>query len=344
MKKTNSIFRTIIVVFIISVVGLGKANCQTSSNVDINALKSKLLNGLSGILSGETSIDDIVSTVNAVGLNSNNRSTDFESGVAIATIESDVLDEISGMVASTKYANHFWVHNDSGDAPNVYLVNLEGELVATVELDGTINRDWEAIAIYDGYIYVGEIGDNNAVYADKKVYRFAEPTIDISKLDTTVKVKQVETMVFNFADQQRDSESFMIDPLTGNLIFVSKREALVVVYETPFIETRGDDTVSVNQIATIPVFMATAGDISYDGRDILIKNYYSIFLWSRESDDEPLSEVFKRTAKTLPYTVEPQGESIAWSADNSAYYTVSEKLNDIKPVIYMYKRIMENND
>jgi hypothetical protein len=41
---------------------------------------------------------------------------------------------------------------------------------------------------------------------------------------------------------------------------------------------------------------------------------------------------------SLPYTKEPQGEAIGWLRDASGYVTVSEKKDNITPLIYLYKR------
>jgi len=69
-------------------------------------------------------------------------------GVALSTIKQEnTLNEISGMAASVKNPDCFWVHNDSGDEARLYLINTDGSIVSTVNLvtDHTDNRDWEDI-------------------------------------------------------------------------------------------------------------------------------------------------------------------------------------------------------
>ncbi len=68
-----------------------------------------------------------------------------------------------------------------------------------------------------------------------------------------------------------------------------------------------------------------------------VKNYDSIFYWSRDST-ETVSDMLKDRPKVLNYIPEPQGESIAWELDGSGYYTVSEKVVGRKSNLLFYKR------
>ncbi|MFI3240894.1 MAG: hypothetical protein R3Y22_10010 [Bacteroidales bacterium] len=270
----------------------------------------------------------------------NESSTDqliyFEEGEVIAEVKPEFLNEISDIAASSLNKGYYWVHNDSGDEPRICLINLDGELIATVTVPTIINRDWEEITIYDNHIYIGEIGDNLAVYPDKKIYKIAEPKIDTSKLNQMLEITEVETMVFNFADQQRDSETLMSDPLTGDLIILSKRDPNNRVYITPFIATDGD-TINIEPVAMVNIAQPTAGDISPDGMRILIKDYLQIYYWERESTEELLDKTLAREPIVIPYILEPQGESIAWDLEGVNFYTVSEKAQSEAVLIYLYK-------
>lgn len=263
-------------------------------------------------------------------------STLFEEGQVVAEVKLKFLNEISDMAASTQNGGCYWVHNDSGDEPRIFLINLDGELIATVNIPSITNRDWEELTVYDNHIYIGEIGDNLARYPDKKIYRIAEPKIDTTVLGQTVEVSEVETMTFNFADCQRDSETLMSDPLTGDLIIISKRDPYNRVYITSFVATEGD-TIMVEPVAKVNIAQLTAGDISSDGMRILLKDYFQVYYWERNTADEPLSEVLEREPITIPYILEPQGESITWDVDGENFYTVSEKAKSDAVLIYLYK-------
>ena len=62
------------------------------------------------------------------------------------------------------------------------------------------NRDWEDIAVGPGpvdgknYVYVGEIGDNDAKYRFKRVYRFEEPVLN--KTTKSIDIVAFDTIIF----------------------------------------------------------------------------------------------------------------------------------------------------
>lgn len=257
-------------------------------------------------------------------------------GKSIAEVQSPALNEISGVVESRINSGCFWVHNDSGDKSQIYLINLSGELVATLLVDG-VNRDWEDITLGDGYIYVGEIGDNRAVYPNKKVYRIREPKLNTEKLGQVIEAEDVEVMTFNFADRQRDCETLMFDPLTKKLVFVTKREYNILLYSTEFTPNSGGEIIELTPEATLRITQATGGDISSDGDKILIKNYGKIYYWLR-ANGEALSEVLAKDPVDLLYNPEPQGEAICWGEGDDHFFTISEKSKGDKVEIFRYDR------
>ena len=66
-----------------------------------------------------------------------------------ARIRSSEIDECSGIVASRRYSDLYWVHNDSGDRARFFGIDSRGELRVQIEVDGAQNVDWEDIAIDD---------------------------------------------------------------------------------------------------------------------------------------------------------------------------------------------------
>jgi hypothetical protein len=91
----------------------------------------------------------------------------------------------------------------------------------------------------------------------------------------------------------------------------------------------------------LPFNYCTAGDISADNQEILLKNYQQVFYWKRCSG-ETLADALKREPTLLAYSAdkERQGEAIAWAADASGFYTVGEKLSsfDQKQELFFYKK------
>src|SRR5712691_13054168 len=76
------------------------------------------------------------------------------------------LTELSDLVASTDNPGVFWTEEDSVNPNKIYAINASGTVVGEFTIAGTVDVDWEDIAVdrYAGtdMIYVGDIGDNKA--------------------------------------------------------------------------------------------------------------------------------------------------------------------------------------
>jgi hypothetical protein len=247
----------------------------------------------------------------------------FHAGVELGEVEKR-LEEASGLAASVKNPGFLWTVNDNGNPPEVYLIDQHARIRLVCKLPNVRNRDWEDIAIGAGpeegksYVYVADIGDNDAQYDFKVIYRFEEPVLPQEK---SIVVTQYDTLAFRMPDGERDAESLLIDPRTHDLYIVSKREKEVGLYRGAF--PFKPDTSTLEKVATLPLTSIVAGSISSDGQQVLLKNYGKVFYWKR-SNNESLSELLRKEPTVLDYDREPQGEAIAWSIDGDEYYTLSE--------------------
>jgi hypothetical protein len=99
-----------------------------------------------------------------------------------AEVKFPALNEISGIVRSSKNEDWFWVHNDSGDSARIFAINAMGTVVspkvnpyAGIKVEGAKNIDWEDIAVGGGNVYVSDLGNNDNKRKDLGVYVFPEP-------------------------------------------------------------------------------------------------------------------------------------------------------------------------
>ena len=255
-------------------------------------------------------------------------------------IQDNRLTEISGIDKSEINDKVFWLHNDSGDSSQIFAINENGKHLCRFKLDGIENRDWEDIAVGPGpidgqsYIYIAEIGDNRAIYDTKYIYRLIEPKIDFNKIPYDSVISDIDIISFKYPDGVRDAETLMIDPLTKDLIVVSKREESVGVYVLPFPQN-SDSIIIPEKIATLPITQVVGGDISKSGSKIIMKNYEEIYYWKRKSG-QSLKDLFLQLPEHLPYIAEPQGEALCWSNDEKGYYTTSEEADKIEAHLYYY--------
>lgn len=268
----------------------------------------------------------------------------FENYQALGTLNNPAIDEASGIAVSRQNSDYLWTHNDSGDLNRIFLIRSDGAWLGTFRLLDAGNRDWEDMAIGPGpvegknYLYIGEIGDNLGRYPIKYIYRLPEPDVELA--DSTVQwvdFTGVDRISFIYPEKVMvDAETLLLDPWTKDIYIITKREFPVTVYKLPYPQSVEDTTVAI-KYGTLPFTTATAGDISADGKEILLKNYEEVFLWTR-FEGETIRDAFLRQPLRVPYTPEMQGEAIAFTENKSGYFTLSESRGGVLPVVYFYKR------
>lgn len=264
----------------------------------------------------------------------------FKPGVRGVELVNGSLTEISGMAASRINAGYLWVHNDGGNPSEIFLIDDSLRIKLTCKLP-VMNRDWEDIAVGPGpdptknYIYLGDIGDNLKIFPYKIIYRFEEPKIPAASIKV-MEIKKVDAIVFTLPGETKDSETLMLDPNTRNLYILTKWENPVQLYEISN-PTSTRDTLEARKVLDIPLTLIAGGDISPDGKEILIKNYRRVFYW-QNPNSLPLQEVMNAEPKIIPYEEEAQGEAIAWKKDGTGFYTVSEQSKKKKTFLWIYPK------
>lgn len=264
----------------------------------------------------------------------------FIPAVSAGVINNKVINEASGIVMSLQDKDVFWTHNDSGDSARLFLVNTKAEYKFTCTIADAQNRDWEDIAIHKDIktgknrIYIGDIGDNSAVFPSCIIYIIDEPTV---KSASDITIMQSDKINFKYSDGRRDAETLMVDPLNGDIYIVSKRETNVNLYKIAYPYSFKDTSIA-EKVLTIPLNYFVGGDISRDGSEILMKTYQKIYYWSRKKG-RTVAEALSEKPIEIPYQMEPQGESICWSADAKSFYTLSEESPfKVTPVLYRYDK------
>jgi len=279
----------------------------------------------------------------------------FGSQNDLGYIEHEPINEASGIAASRKNENVYWTHNDSGGGRAIYAFNGQGEHLGVYDIDGAFNRDWEDIAIGPGsvvgedYIYIGDIGDNNHTYGTKYVFRVVEPDVDGNQDPVQETLYGVEIIALEYPDYLHNSETLLVDPLTGDLFVVSKTIDRTPNVEHILLAAFPQSTTDINAMVEVgtldvPPFVyppyyvgPVGGDISPLGDEILIKTYSQVFYWKRNQGQE-LWETLGTPYTEVPYTMEPQGEAICWKPDCNGYYTVSEESGGSDCHLFYYER------
>lgn len=251
-------------------------------------------------------------------------------------MQSGELKETSGIAASGIFNDIYYIHNDSGDTSRFFAITPKGNLVSTFYFpeDKRIEYpllDCEDISVGKGpqagksYVYLGDIGDNYNWRPYVTIYRFEEKPSWINNPVNHVVPAQLH---LTYPDGPKDAETMMVDPLQDLLYIINKRTDTIRVYTTP-LNFKNNETRVLTLRSKVyfkgfkPFKYITAGDISKDGTQVLLKSYGKVYYWQRRGK-EPVWETMQRQPTELPYEIQLQGEAIGFTPDGAGYYTTSE--------------------
>ena len=257
----------------------------------------------------------------------------------VATIKDKSISESSGLVASRTTPGAYWTHNDSGDGPFIYAFDTRGESFGTFRVNGAEAGDWEDIAAGPGpqpdrsYLYIGDIGDNDAVRPEVIVYRVAEPVLSTSTRKFTKSrpgsTEFAEAIRLRYPDGKHDAEALLVHPRTGNLYIVTKvLIANPVVYEAvaPFTAGRSITLRKVGEPRVPSLFggAITGGSISPDGRRVALCDYFAGYELVLPAGSSNFDDIWKRKMTSFDLGKRKQGESITYRLDGKAFLATSE--------------------
>jgi hypothetical protein len=244
---------------------------------------------------------------------------------AVGTVDTPAATELSGLALSN--SGVLWTLNDSGDAPRVFALDRKGRLLREVAVAGAEAVDWEDIAVRGRTLYVGDIGDNLGQRPEIAVYRFGEPGPGIASV-------AAERIALRYPDGAHDAEALLVDPRSGTIAIVTKD---VGGESGVYIAARGGGELKKQGTLKLGLGqLVTAGDVSGDGRTIVLRTYDRAFVWTRNGG-ESLARALKRAPCVADAELldEGQGESVALTRDGRAFYTVPE---GPRPLLRRYAR------
>lgn len=248
------------------------------------------------------------------------------------------LPEVSGLAFSRTTQGMLWAHNDSGDAPMVYIIREDGGLVGAVKLDGAEHVDIEDIATgpcperipAPSCVYVGDFGDNQHQREQVMLYIFREPF----GLDAPPERVDVDATVYlRHPAGAHDVETLLVHPHTGRIYLVQKsRQGASEVASVPAsaIGSTPETPATTIPIATLSPQhtsragrMFTGGDISPDGRCAALRTYLELHTYCAHT-----SRRFEDAFTHKPDIVRPpsmlQSEAVAWAPDGASIILTSE--------------------
>ncbi|MCH2173843.1 hypothetical protein MK489_23945 [Myxococcota bacterium] len=225
-------------------------------------------------------------------------------------------------MASRTQSNVLWTHNDSGDKARIFAITLQGETLATFDVEGANHVDWEDIAVDNsGHLYIGDIGNNRNDRRELTIYRIREP--DPRGGSGSVHVERI--LRFRYADQDTyppveqstfDAESLIWSQ--GDLYVFTKHRSDT---RTKIYRVRNSDDESIQVLDPLGEIdlggsvnpltgNTTAADVTPDGRVVALLTYSGIYLFSPQGTTPLPAGPVARIS--LQWRQTGQVESIAW--------------------------------
>lgn len=239
------------------------------------------------------------------------------------------LTEVSGVTASGRFDDVFYAHNDSSDRARFFALATDGSDLASFEVDGADNDDWEDIArarcASGDCLYLADIGDNELLRTNYAVYLVDEP----ATIEPGVHTLSSQSLSFSYPDGPHDAEVLLVHPLTGVVTIVTKVEdGPAGIYElgqlTPDVELvalkRGELTPPKGSSKF------TGGAIHPEATGVLLRTKTRLFYWPMDPK-QTAAEALRNEACRLELADEVQGEAVAWQRSGDGIVTIGEGLN-----------------
>jgi len=243
------------------------------------------------------------------------------------------LDEVSGMAASRAQPGLFWAEDDSGNGEKLMLIQGDGTRVATVQVTGATNVDWEDLDSFDldgkHYLLIADTGDNGGIRKILTLYVIEEP----AHPHDGDKVTPAWRIDFRWPDGARDCEATAVDASKREVLLISKKRVPPELFSLPLRRSANQQTAhligtlpgivepSADDLRRNPVYgryraQISGADLSPNGRVLAVLNYRAVYFFVRKPGETWMT-VLERPPGSLVYPWLPQAEAIAFSVDGS---------------------------
>jgi hypothetical protein len=233
-----------------------------------------------------------------------------------------------------------WAHNDSGDAARVFAIGTDGSARGRVGLTGAAAVDVEDVAVAlcpddaDACVWLADTGDNLTERDHAELVVFPEPLTDA--LGQVGGAVTPQVFPFTYEGGPVDVEALAV-AADGTRAFLLEKvdaaRARVFALDAPFV---ADGSLVARPIATlnspgIAINLGraiTAADLHTSGTRLLVRVYTGIFEY-RFGPGQGVEDVGALSPAMLvlgPFS-EAQGEAVAYDADGTGLFSVSEDRN-----------------
>ena len=275
---------------------------------------------------------------------------DYSPVQELARISNPEINEISGVASSYNNPGTFWVHNDSGDSPRIFLVDKSGNTLTVGAIANASANDWEDIASFQlngiSYLIIADIGDNASARSQYSLYIIEEPkpNPDGSYPSSFPIQRRIN---FTYDTGAQNCESLAVDVQSGKILLVSKTsyggtQKIRYVHQLPLSVAAGTGTEVAQKIQEFgTIAEATTGmDISNDGRYAIIHTVLDGNFEFTRNQNETWAEAFVKEPRRIGIPEERGYEAVCYGTNGIDLYLMKEGLNS--PILF-YKGTVNNS-
>lgn len=122
-----------------------------------------------------------------------------------------LLGEISGMAYR---GNDIYALNDGGNGPYIFHMDINtGGIKEKYRIDNLRNNDWEDLALYKGYLYIGDFGNNRGDRRNLAIHRISIDSLefyDPPVRSTYISYNQQKSFNHSAHDHNWDCEAMVV--------------------------------------------------------------------------------------------------------------------------------------
>ncbi len=274
----------------------------------------------------------------------------WKAGTPSCQIQNDAITELSGIAASQLAIGGWYVHNDSGDGPNAYLVDENCRTRATLRVAGTVAFDWEdasSTTLPDGRpsVMFADIGDNLTVRNTIRVVEIAEPSQLVDADQLAIDVVPYATYRISYPNDRHNAEALFVTPDRHLGIITKSESGKATVYLSADAASDAQQTLQLVGVASLDLterwpsspapgarqLQVTAADMTPDGTLLVIRTTARAWVW-RVPGDVPTDvegDAWSQAMRQAPLTTiefpqMTQAEAIAFDANGTNIVSASE--------------------
>ena len=193
----------------------------------------------------------------------------------------DLIEELREVSGIIPFGDNMLAFGDSGSKNSLFEIDSDCNLINEFNIPDAVNVDWEAIAISDGFIYIGNFGNNFGNRYNLEILK-----IDVNELSSETPI--FSRLNFTYEDQedfeQRDEHNFDCEAMFidgVNIYLVTKNRANDVshVYNINTIETeqiaKRKLDVELNRLVTDAYYVENDGNVLMSAYNIVDDVFFS---------------------------------------------------------------------